>query len=115
MEFGIILPVFLFIVCGIMDFGNLYYQTHLVNEAARAGARVASVDQNLANADADVGTEIHKFDPKLTYKVSPSPPVSGGDVTVTVSKSITYVTPLVKNYLPANFTTVTGKSVMRVE
>ena len=114
-EFAIILPVFLVLVCGVMDFGNLYYQTHLVNEAARAGARTASVEQTLANAYKDVGTVVHKFDSTLSYTVTPNPPVSGSDVKVAVKKTITYVTPMIREFLPASFNSVTGTSVMRVE
>ena len=50
----LILPVLLLLVCGIMDFGNLYYQYDIANEAAREGARRLAI-----NPSADVTTFIH--------------------------------------------------------
>lgn len=39
MEFAIILPIFLLLVCGIMDFGHAWYMTQMVTNASREGAR----------------------------------------------------------------------------
>ncbi len=41
-EFAIVIPVFLLILCGIMDFGFALYSRMTVINAAREGARVAS-------------------------------------------------------------------------
>ena len=38
-ELALVLPVLLLIICGIMDFGNLYLQYNIASEAAREGAR----------------------------------------------------------------------------
>ncbi len=114
-EFGIILPAFLLIVCGIMDFGNLYYQTHLVNEAAREGARRISVSQNLASSATEVTTFIKThYNNNFDVDVDPTTPVAGGDVTVTVTDAVQLITPVISNML-ANPFTVKGVTVMRVE
>lgn len=43
MEFSLILPVFLLVLWGILDFGLLLYSRMTVINAAREGARAASV------------------------------------------------------------------------
>jgi Flp pilus assembly protein TadG len=42
-EFAILLPVFLLLVCGICDFGHVYYMKQLVTNASRDGARYGSL------------------------------------------------------------------------
>lgn len=42
-EFAVVLPVFLLILCGILDFGFALYSRMSVINAAREGARAASV------------------------------------------------------------------------
>lgn len=38
-EFAILLPVFLLLVCGIMDFGHAFYMKQVITNASREGAR----------------------------------------------------------------------------
>lgn len=50
-EFAVVLPVFLLILAGVIDFGlGLYSQMTVIN-AAREGARLAIVDQPFSKAD----------------------------------------------------------------
>lgn len=42
-EFAILLPVFLLLVCGICDFGHAFYMKQLVTNASRDGARYGSL------------------------------------------------------------------------
>jgi Flp pilus assembly protein TadG len=115
-EFAIVLPVLLLILLGIMDFGNAYYQLHLVSEASRAGARYATVDPNLANIPTDVTNYVRSnYGNQLQVTTSPSPLVSGGNVTVTVTNSVTISTPLISAFFPTNPFTVTGRTVMTLE
>ncbi len=115
-EFAIIVPVLLLIVCGIMDFGNIYYQLHTANEAAREGARKIAVSQNLQTSVTDITNFItSNYNSNLNVNVVPSPPVSGQNVTVTVTSSVNIITPLISAFFPSNPHTVTGKTVMRVE
>jgi Flp pilus assembly protein TadG len=48
-EFALILPVLLLILMGIFDFGRAVFAYNSVSEAARNGARVAIVNQTLAD------------------------------------------------------------------
>lgn len=44
-EFALILPLFVLLLVGILDFGRAIYAYNTVNNAARQGARLAVVDQ----------------------------------------------------------------------
>lgn len=110
-EFALVLPVLLVLVCGIMDFGNLYAQMNIVNEAAREGARIAAVGGTLQGVQAAVTS----FGSNLTVSMNPSTPVSGTTVTVTVTSSVQILTPIINAFFPSNPYNVTGKTVMQVE
>ena len=42
-EFAIVLPILLLLLCGIIDFGWLYFNQLTLNHAAREGARYAAI------------------------------------------------------------------------
>ena len=108
-EFAIIVPVLLLLVCGIMDFGIIFSQLHNVNEAAREGARQTAVSQNLPTAASTTIAYIKsKYNNNYNVTVDPSPPVSGSDVTVTVTNSVHIITPVISAFFPSNPYTVTG-------
>ncbi len=44
-EFALILPVFIVVLFGIMEFGRLWETTNVLTSAAREGARVAAVTE----------------------------------------------------------------------
>jgi Flp pilus assembly protein TadG len=46
-EFALILPVFILVLVGIVDFGRAVYASSTIQNAAREAVRVAIVDQNL--------------------------------------------------------------------
>jgi Flp pilus assembly protein TadG len=50
-DFALILPLLLVILFGMLDFGRAIYAYNTINNAARQGARVAIVDQNLARIE----------------------------------------------------------------
>jgi Flp pilus assembly protein TadG len=113
-EFAIVLPVLLLILLGIIDFGNLYYQLHNVNEASRAGARYASVDANLASIPTDVSTFVTtNYGNQLTVNTTPSPLTSNGTVTVTVTTSVKAL--IVGVFFTSNPYTLMGKCTMQLE
>ena len=47
-EFALVLPVLLILLCGIIDFGWLYYNQITLNNAAREGARYAVIHYDAA-------------------------------------------------------------------
>ena len=112
-EFALLLPVMLLIVCGIMDFGNLYFQAHIANEAAREAARLGAITkQNASTVQATIRKE---YGDGLTLKFKVDPPVTNGTAEATVTNAVTILTPIISQLIPNNPTTVTGHSVMQVE
>lgn len=115
-EFAIVVPVLLLFICGIMDFGTIYHQLHTANEAAREGARKIAVSQSLQTSATEITNFIkNHYNSDFNVEVLPSPPVSGQNVTVTVTSSVNIITPLISAFFPNNPYAITGRTVMRVE
>jgi len=56
-EFAFVLPVFLLMLFGLLDFGRFVYMNSVLSQAAREGARVASVEAGwIGSADPSCGT-----------------------------------------------------------
>lgn len=112
-EFALMLPVMLLIVCGIMDFGNLFFQVHVANEAAREAARLGAITKQ---SGATVqGTIRGEYGNSLTLSFTPDPPATGGTVTARIANPVTILTPVINQLIPNNPTTVYGQCVMQVE
>jgi Flp pilus assembly protein TadG len=58
-ELAIVLPILLFIVAGIMDFGFLFQRWEVVTNAAREGARMAVL--SAAYTDADIQQRVGDY------------------------------------------------------
>lgn len=72
-EFALVLPLLLFIIMGIVDFGFLFQRFQVVNSAAREGARMAVLP---GYAPADVEARVRSY---LT---------AGGVAATTVNSSV---------------------------
>lgn len=57
-EFALILPVFLLLVFGAIEFGRAYYVRHLLTNAAREGSREASLP---SRTESDVQDKVTDF------------------------------------------------------
>lgn len=57
-EFALVLPVFILLVFGAIEFGRAYYDLHLLTNAAREGARRGSLPNQL---EADVVDAVQDF------------------------------------------------------
>lgn len=112
-EFAIVLTALLFILCGTMDFGNLYLQSNIASEAAREGARKAAVTSGTTQAAVQTFVQT-KFGNQLTATMNPTTSASGSTVTVTVSNPITFFTPMISAFFPSNYK-AKAKTVMQVE
>jgi Flp pilus assembly protein TadG len=89
-EFALVIPIFLLILCGIMDFGFVLYSRMTVINAAREGARAATLMAG-EGLGAITGTAEAEADAAaaglaVTTDVTCEGACEGGDsVTVTVS------------------------------
>ena len=93
-EFALVLPVFLLLIFGGLEMGRAVMVKHILEEAARAGCRVASMQGATTN---DVKSVVNQALGKAglagyQIEVSPSPPLSAEhldpvSVTITVPHS----------------------------
>lgn len=121
-EFALILPIFLLILCGIIDFGWLFYNQLSLNNACREGARYAVVNtaegygtQAIINHIENATTTVFandgvRIDVEYT---TPSDPTAG-DVTVSMEADISFFTPVLSTVLGEE-RTITSTVVMKVE
>lgn len=121
-EFALILPIFLLILCGIIDFGWLFYNQLSLNNACREGARYAVVHtdenadtQSIINHIENISSTVFANDGvyiTVTYS-SPSDPTAG-DVTVSMQADISFFTPVLSTILGKE-KTITSTVIMKVE
>lgn len=133
-EFALLVPIFLVIVFGIVDFGLMFYSKTVITNAAREGARRASLSGDLdatilatTNAIGSlpgaaplVTTDCKKStggacDNWVTGSSGDAPP-SGGVVKVTVAYTYSWLTPI-KYFIPGlgGSNSLTSNSTMVVE
>ena len=121
-EFALVLPIFLLILCGIIDFGWLFYNQLSLNNACREGARYAVVNtaegastqaieehiENLTtNVFANDGVDI---DIEYTSQGNPT----AGDIKVLLEADISFFTPVLSTVLGKE-KTITSTVIMKVE
>jgi hypothetical protein len=115
-EFALILPILIVLIFGAIEVGRICYVQITINNAARAGVRVASIggtDTAITNAvDENIifDTSVHTVD------ISPSSDLrsSGEEVTVDVSYPITLLFPLIDTFFPNPYI-VNAAYTMRLE
>jgi Flp pilus assembly protein TadG len=114
-EMAIVLPIFILLIMGIIDFGFLFQKYEVVVNAAREGARLAAVG---THDNAAVETRVHNFltDAGLTGTAN----AQVGDTSMTISgiavatKTVTVLYPSDFLFLPGSVN-LQGVAVMRVQ
>ena len=115
-EFALILPVFILILLGIMEFGLVFHQYLVVTAASREGARVAALGGSDAGTLTMVNTSaVSNNAGQLTTTITPANRVKGQTVSVQVTNPVTIRAPLIAQVFPQNPFPVTGTTIMRVE
>ena len=115
-EFALILPVFILILLGIMEFGLVFHQYLVVTAASREGARVAALGGSDAETLTMVNTSAVSINAgQLTTTITPANRVKGQTVSVQVTNPVTIRAPLIAQVFPQNPFPVTGTTIMRVE
>ena len=115
-EMALVLPIFLLLLFGIFEMSIIGYTYISLNNAARAGARVASV----GGSDLDITTTIQNAvvlnNSSLTINITPpeNQRQSGQDVTVNVSYPVQIIVPLLGGILPNPYI-VNADLTMRIE
>jgi Flp pilus assembly protein TadG len=104
-EFALALPVMLVVIFGILDFGRAVYALNTISEAARTGARVAIVDQNITLVEQAANTQavgltldsVNIVYSKADDSGTCQPKKIGCTVTVTVAYTYNAATPIISN------------------
>ena len=109
-ELAVVLPILLFVIAGIVDFGFLFQRYETVTNAAREGARVA-VLQNYTTADVTARVQSYltasglSATPTTTITYSPVT-LGGGGPTIQVARVV--VTYPSTSFLLGPFATLVG-------
>ncbi|GAB6174609.1 hypothetical protein JCM15765_40870 [Paradesulfitobacterium aromaticivorans] len=117
LELALVIPLLLLLIFAVTEMGRVGYAYITVNNAARAGARVASVGGN----DQDILTSIDNSASfldlsALNVQISPGESVrqSGQDVTVEVEYPVQLIIPVIQGVIP-NPVVVGARLSMRLE
>jgi Flp pilus assembly protein TadG len=114
-EMAIVLPIFVLLIMGIMDFGFLFQRYEVVVNAAREGARLAVIG---THSNASVQTRVQNY---LTSSgLTGSATAQVGNTSMTVNganvntKTVTVIYPSSFLFLPGSVN-LQGVAVMRVQ
>lgn len=115
-EFALVLPLLLVLVCGIVDLGRLLFAYSSLNMTNQEAVRMGGLGRTDAEIIAYAKNHISVGDAsKLIVTITPkeSARQSGQDVTVTLKYSLPWITPIMKNVIPAPV--LSTSSTIRVE
>lgn len=120
-ELALVLPILLLLICGIVDFGRLYFTQITLTDGAREGVRVLALEgatgsgftstQAATDAQARVQDAVSGVDG--TVSVTSGVCTDGDPVTVTATTNFSFITPLPDLAGLLGISTVTGTGVMR--
>ena len=117
-EFAFIVPVVILLICGSIELGRTVMVQHILEEAARAGCRVATLESGTKQDVRDVVDEVMSGSSVSTYTVSmnPDPPLNMSrfdPVTVWVSTNYSDVSWISFRFMTGK--SMTGTCVMAAE
>jgi Flp pilus assembly protein TadG len=121
-ETALTLPIFILILCGILDFGWLFTNQLMINNSSREAARVGVVNYEDNNAAYQTlvinkAKEMIFFgntaDPNV-FKVTVSVNAGETDVTVLVENTVPVLTPIVGAFYTNNQAELTSTTTMRI-
>ncbi|MFZ2098352.1 MAG: TadE family protein [Anaerolineales bacterium] len=125
-EFALILPVFIFLVVVIFDFGRAIYYYNAIHNAAREGARYGVIHPSTTDYDnikaVVVNYAVGMGITNANVTVQPGPIENVGNfdnptIKVTVSFDFSPVVPIISVFMPCgcNQITLIGAAIMRTE
>lgn len=120
-EFALVLPILLMLVCGIIDFGWLFYNELSLQNACREGTRFACVNSSDSDIDDNVLQKVKDMAPAslnglnaTTTFTDTTTPING-DVTVSVEATVYTLTPVGGMFFPDQEKKLTYSVTMKVE
>jgi len=127
-EFSLVLPLLLLLICGIVDLGRLLYAYSSLQMTVQEAVRLGGLDKTDAEITAYVKGHLRFGDPaKLTnclsgtaitapcLSITPNDTTrkSGQDVTVILKCPLPFITPVMSKIIPAPV--LSANSTIRVE
>jgi Flp pilus assembly protein TadG len=91
-EMAFMLPLLLFVVFGIIDYGRMLNAQITLTEAAREGARAAALGQSATTRVNNASSNLTGVTTTVTS--CPTNPTATSDATVTTSYTFQFVTPV---------------------
>ncbi|TCO78686.1 TadE/TadG family type IV pilus assembly protein [Marinisporobacter balticus] len=116
-EFALILPMLLLLICATFDFGRVIYTYMHLNLLTQEAVRLGSFGETDENISEFTRNNLHVGDADLLQvEISPSQSMrkSGDYVTVTLEYPVTYVTPFISLIFPSPYGVITD-STIRIE
>jgi len=117
-ETALLLPVFILILAGILDFGWILSNQLMVSNGSRDGARFAIVNSEKTDLNSIVATRVHA-NPGLSsttdVTITVTRSTDQADLTVTVTKKVGVITPLASAIFGSQEINLTSSTVMRIE
>ena len=120
-EFAIITPIILLILCGIIDFSWIFSAQLATNNCAREGARYASVTSSFSTIEYEtsqkvlsVASDNIKSNIQTTVTLSDVISPTSGDVTVTVNSEVNTLTIVANTIFGGNTAKLTSSVTMKV-
>lgn len=115
-EFALVLPILILLICGIIDFGWIFGNQIVVNNATREAARFTAIHYNDSTSDDDAAVAKDIVEIKADILDTPNVIVTqtGEDITVATQGTIPILTPFTSIFL-GNEYTMKAKAVMRIE
>lgn len=121
-EFALILPVLLALICGMVDFGWIMGNRLLISYCAREGARYGIVTAADSNSDNMITQRVLDTAPAyirngLNVSISYSDPADkrDGDITVIVTYNLNVLTPVGGIFTRGQTVSLNAQTVMKVE
>lgn len=122
-EFALVLPILILLVCGVIDFGRMLYTANSLTSVCERAARYASIDYTTKQDKETIRTYINGtlIPPGVDViktadlDVQPVPRVSDGTVTVHITYTMSYITPFISKLLSSSTKTMNFSSTCRVE
>ncbi len=115
-EFGLIVPILLVLVLGIVEFGHAFQVQGTLSAAAREGARAMALRNDQAQAKEAVQAAAAALNPGVTDAQSSISPAAcpTGATTQNVTLTTSYPMPFVTDFFGAEIG-LTGTGVMRCQ
>jgi len=119
-EFALVLPILILLICGIIDFGWIFGNQLLANNASREAARSCAINADLSQSDLETLAEEVVTNRAATLcdlcpvSVAVADETSADGISVTVTCDLPILTPLTSTVLGATYP-IEATSIMRKE